>query len=246
MALDLVNYEQKAQEAVKAFWGNRQAARQKQIESGKADQGERAGVTAGKNMDGFLSLVLDLIKANGLADAEIYQNRAMLTLPGFFRPTKLWDLLVMYKGELIAAIELKSQVGPSFGNNFNNRTEEAIGTAHDLWTAYREGAFGEQPRPFVGWLIMVEDAPGSRSSVRNSSPHFSVFEEFKGASYLKRYDLLCQRLVQEHLYTAATVIAGERGAVDSGEYSQFSSMTSLKSFVTAFAGHIAAEAARLD
>ncbi|MCC5797026.1 MAG: PaeR7I family type II restriction endonuclease [Methylophaga sp.] len=246
MALDLVNYEQKALEAVKAFWGNREAARQKQIESGKADQGERAGVTGGKNMDGFLSLVLDIIKANGLAHAEVHQNRAMLTLPGYFRPTKLWDLLVMHKGELIAAIELKSQVGPSFGNNFNNRTEEAIGTAHDLWTAYREGAFGKQPRPFVGWLIMVEDAPKSRSPVRDSSPHFSVFEEFKGASYLKRYDLLCQRLVQEQLYTTATVIAAERCAVETGEYSQLSSMTGLKSFVTAFAGHIATVAARLD
>jgi hypothetical protein len=64
MALDLVNYEQKALEAVKAFWGNREAARQKQIESGKADQGERAGVTGGKNMDGFLSLVLDIINLN--------------------------------------------------------------------------------------------------------------------------------------------------------------------------------------
>ncbi|MGD2117201.1 MAG: PaeR7I family type II restriction endonuclease [Chromatiales bacterium] len=245
MSLDLVNYEQKAREAVKAFWGNREAARQKQIESGKADQGERSGVTAGKNMDGFLSLVLDIIKANGLAQAEIHQNRAMLTLPGYFRPTKLWDLLVMYKGELVAAIELKSQVGPSFGNNFNNRTEEAIGTAHDLWTAYREGAFGKQPRPFVGWLIMVEDAPKSRSPVRDLSPHFPVFEEFKGASYLNRYDLLCQRLVQEQLYTAATVIAAERTAVDSGKYSQLSAMTGLKSFVTAFAGHIAAEAARL-
>ena len=132
MALDLVNYEQKTREAVKAFWGNREAAKQKQIETGKADQGERAGVTAGKNMDGFLSLVLEIIKANGLAHAEIHQNRAMLSLPGYFRSTKLWDILVLYKGELIAAIELKSQVGPSFGNNFNNRTEEAIGTAHDF------------------------------------------------------------------------------------------------------------------
>jgi hypothetical protein len=246
MALDLVDYEQKAREAVKAFWGNREAARQKQIESGKADQGERAGVTAGKNMDGFLALVLDIIKANGLAHAEIHQNRAMLTLPGYFRPTKRWDLLVMHKGELIAAIELKSQVGPSFGNNFNNRTEEAIGTAHDLWTAYREGAFGKQPRPFLGWLMMVEDAPRSREPVRDSSPHFPVFEAFKGASYLERYNLLCQRLVQEQLYTAATIIAAEQSAVGSGEYSQLSSMTGLKSFVTAFAGHIAAAAARLD
>jgi len=245
MALDLVDYEQKAREAVKAFWGNREAAKQKQIESGKADQGERAGVTAGKNMDGFLALVLDIIKANGLDHAEIHQNRAMLTLPGYFRPTKLWDLLVIYKGELIAAIELKSQVGPSFGNNFNNRTEEAIGTAHDLWTAYREEAFGKQPRPFVGWLMMVEDASGSRSPVRDSSPHFPVFEEFKSASYLKRYDLLCQRLVQEQLYTTATVIAAERSAVNTGEFTNLSDMTSLKAFITSLAGHVASTAARL-
>jgi len=89
MALDLVDYERKAREAVQAFWGNREAARTKQIESGKADQGERAGVTAGKNMDGFVALVLDIVRANGLAHADIYRQRAVLTLPGYFRPTKL-------------------------------------------------------------------------------------------------------------------------------------------------------------
>lgn len=244
MALNLVEYERKANKAVKAFWRNRKAARKKQIESGKADQGERAGVTAGKNMNGFLSLVLDIVQANGLAHAHIHQGRAMLTLPGYFRPTKLWDLLVLYKGELIAAVELKSQVG-SFGNNFNNRTEEAIGTAHDLWTAYREGAFGKQPRPFVGWMMLVEDAPKSRCVVRDASPHFPVFEEFNGASYIKRYDLLCQKLVQERLYTTASLITSPRSAVKTGEFSEMSAMTGLRTFVTALAGHVAAEAARL-
>lgn len=246
MALDLVDYERKAQEAVKAFWGNRDAARQKQIEAGKADQGERAGVTSGKNMDGFIALVLDIVHANGLSHAQIHQKRAVLTLPGYFRPTKLWDLLVIHKGELIAALELKSQVGPSFGNNFNNRTEEAIGTAHDLWTAYREDAFGRQPRPFVGWLMLVEDAPKSNSPVRDASPHFPVLQEFKGASYLKRYDLLCQRLVKEQLYTNAALITSKRSAVSTGEYAEMSAMTGLKAFVSAFAGHVAAEASRLE
>ena len=245
MALDLVNYEQKAREAIKTFWGNREAAKQKQLESGNSDQGERAGVTGGRNMDGFLTLVLDIVHANGLSHAQIHQSRAVLTLPGYFRPTKLWDLLVIHKGELIAAIELKSQVGPSFSNNFNNRTEEAIGTAHDLWTAYREEAFGKQPRPFVGWLMMVEDAKQSRSPVKDSSPHFPVFEEFKGASYLKRYDLLCQKLVQEQLYTTASIITSPRDAASTGDFSEMSAMTGLRTFVTALAGHVAATAARL-
>lgn len=245
MALNLADYQKKVRMAVKAFWKSREAAKKKQVDSGKADQGERSGVTSGKNMDGFIDLVLDLLRKNGLAHADIHQNRAVLTLPGYFRPTKLWDLLVIHKGELVAAIELKSQVGPSFGNNFNNRSEEAIGTAHDLWTAYREGAFGKQPRPFISWLMLVEDAPGSRAPVKDSSQHFPVFKEFKGASYLDRYDILCRKLVQEQLYTTSTLIASPRNAFSNGAFSELSELTGLKTFVTSFAGHIAATAARL-
>jgi hypothetical protein len=245
MALNLSDYEQKAQEAIQAFWGNREAARRKQIESGRADQGERAGVTAGKNMDGFLVLAQDIVRANGLERAQIALRRRVLTLPGFFRPTKLWDMLILDQGELVAALEMKSQVGPSFGNNFNNRAEEAIGTAHDMWTAYREGAFGrEASKPFLGWLILVEDAPGSRSPVTDQSPHFPIFPEFRGASYADRYNILCRKLVQEQLYTAASVILSPRTAVESGHYNEMGELTGLKTFVTNLAAHIAGTAAR--
>jgi len=92
--------------------------------------------------------------------------------------------------------------------------------------------------------MLVEDAVGSRAPVRDASPHFPVFPEFQGASYLRRYDILCQRLVQEQLYTSATVLASPRSAIDSGDYAELSGMTSMKTFVTSLAGHIAAEAAR--
>lgn len=227
------------------FWNKRNEAKKKQEKAGKIDHGERASVTAGKNMDGFFALISDLIHSNGLADAQIHQKRALLTLPGYFRPTKMWDILVVYQSQLIAAIELKSHIGPSFGNNFNNRAEEAIGTAHDFWTAYREEAFGKQPKPFVGWLMLVEDAPKSRVAVGDKSPHFPIFPEFKAASYLKRYELLCQKLVQEGLYSTATLIASPRSAAQTGEFHTLSAMTALKTFVTSLAGHVAAEAARL-
>lgn len=246
MGIDLTDYQTKVREAVKAFWGNREAARQKQIESGKTDQGERAGVTAGKNMDSFLALMKEIVQRNGLVNAEICLQRQLLTLPGYFRPTKLWDMLVMNNGRLVAAMELKSQVGRSFGNNFNNRTEEAIGTAVDLRTAYREGAFGESPRPFVGWLMLVEDCAASRTPVRDKSPHFSVFPEFSNASYADRYNILCRKLVQEQLYTTASVLLSPRSAANSGEYTELSELTSLKTFVATLAGHVAAEAARAN
>src|SRR5437867_8108420 len=93
-------------------------------------------------------------------------------LPGFFRPTKEWDLLVVRDGELIAAMETKSQVGPSFGNNFNNRTEEAMGSALDLWTAFREGAFNSGIRPWLGYFFLLEQCPRSMRPVRARESHF--------------------------------------------------------------------------
>ena len=104
MSLDLANYEEKTFEAVKAFWQSRDDAKRKQLESGKVDQGERAGVTGGKNMDGFTHLIAEIVRKNGLAHAQILHQKAALTLPGYFRPTKLWDILVIYKGQLVAAM----------------------------------------------------------------------------------------------------------------------------------------------
>jgi hypothetical protein len=88
MALDLVNYEKKTKKAVATFWASRTQARDKQLAAGKNDQGERAGVTGGKNMNGFLDLITDLVKANGLAQAEIHQKRTVMTLPGTSAPPK--------------------------------------------------------------------------------------------------------------------------------------------------------------
>ncbi|MDH4162563.1 MAG: PaeR7I family type II restriction endonuclease [Nitrospirota bacterium] len=242
MPLDLAGYDVKAGAAVKSFWSGRKKAAKKQRAAGRKDQGERSAVTAGSNMNGFIDLVVDIVHANGLPKADIMLKRKVLTLPGYFRPTKLWDLLVLNQEKLIAAVEFKSQVGPSFGNNANNRCEEALGTAIDLWTAFREGAFGESRKPFVGYVMLLEDVDASRSPVSDSSPNFPVFPEFKGASYAERYNILCRKLMAENLYTSAAVILSPRSASKSGSYAEMSELTGLKSFVTTLAGHIAAEA----
>lgn len=244
MTIDLVDFEKRATDAVKLFWGNRRLAAERQQTNGRVDQGTRGAVTAGKNMEGFIDLAVAIVEANGLKDAHIIRNGRLVTLPGYFRPTKQWDLVVINKGVLVAALEFKSQVG-SFGNNYNNRTEEAIGTAHDLWTAYREGAFGEQSRPFLGWLMLVEDAVTSRAPVTDRSPHFPMFPEFKGASYADRYNILCKKLVQEQLYNASCIMLAPATSCDTGAYTEMSDLTGLRTFVSTFAGHVAGEAARL-
>lgn len=243
MSINLEGLEYETSQAVRAFWETRAGAAERQRLSGVVDQGERAGVTGGKNMDGFVSLLAHLVAVNGLPDADIYTARGVNTLPGYFRPTKDWDLLVMHRGVLVAVVELKSQVGPSFGNNFNNRAEEAIGSAVDLWTAFREGALGDQTAPFLGWMMLAEDAPDSTRPVRVSEPHFNVFSDFKGTSYLQRYDSLCRKLVLEKCYTEAALIVSTREGGLVGEFGHLSESTSFRRFAAAFAAHIAQEAA---
>jgi len=189
-------------QAVQAFWDVRAAQMRKQQDFGRVDAGTRGAVTGGAQMDQMAALLVDLVEETGLTRLAIHHTSA-LELPGFFRAEKKWDILVISEGELLAAIEMKSQVGPSFGNNFNNRSEEAIGSATCLWTAYREGRFGHQQRPFLGYLFLLEDCPKVHEPVKVRQPHFLVDPTFVAASYSLRYELLCRRLVRERLYDSA-------------------------------------------
>jgi len=146
-------------------------------------------------------LVVDILKDTGLDHLSIRTRRG-LELPGYYRPEKKWDLVVVSRGHLVCALEFKSQVGPSFGNNTNNRAEEAIGNAVDIWTAYREGLFGTSPRPFLGFFFLLEDCDKVHAPVRAREPHFKVDPVFKEATYIDRYQWLCRRLVLERQYDA--------------------------------------------
>ena len=140
----------------------------------------------------------------------------------------------------IAAIEAESQVGPSFGNNFNNRTEEAIGSALDLWTAFREGAFNAGLQPFLGYFFMLEDCPASNRPVKVKEPHFKVFPEFIGASYTKRYELLCRKLILERHYTSACFLTSNSDAGLGGEYNEPAKELSFQNFAKSIASHVGA------
>jgi hypothetical protein len=224
--------------AVAHYWQTRAAQRKKQETGGRADQGLRSAVTGGAQMDGFIDLFTELVTLAGIPGNCIFKKRAV-ELPGFFRPTKEWDLLVVRDKTLIAAIEAKSQVGPSFGNNFNNRTEEAIGSAIDLWTAFREKAYMDSPQPFVGYFFMLEDCEASNRPVSVQEPHFKVFPDFVGASYLRRYELFCRKLVLERHYTTAAFISSSSVDGLKGVYKTPADDLSMERFSKMLAAHVA-------
>lgn len=200
----IADYEPNISSAIRFFWDKRNSQLQQQVASNNSDQGNRGAVTGGKQLDGFLLLLKNICLDIGIPENCVYTKNNIL--PGYFRPTKDWDFVVITpRKQLVAVIELKSQVG-SFGNNFNNRTEEALGSAVDFWTSFKWQSFNQQMPPWVGYLMVVENDQKSTSPVSISEPIFLAREEFKNTSYLERFHIFCSRLMSERHYSAAGLL----------------------------------------
>lgn len=238
-----MDYRPLVAEAVRRFWAVRSRQQDQQgATTGRRDAGNRTAVTGGRHLDGFIDLLRRILTDAGLPDAEVHTRVA--TLPGWFRPTKNWDLVVVSGHTLVAVIECKAHVGPSFGNNFNNRIEEALGSSTDLLAAWREGKFQPSARPWLGWLMLLEDTERATSPVRLDEPHFPVFPEFRQTSYAERYAIFCQRLLRERLYDGACLLLtpADEG-LRSGAFSEPRQELGFRPFATGLRAHAGAFAA---
>jgi hypothetical protein len=243
--------DKRLQEAVQSYWDARKKNKKKQVDSGKIDAGTRGEVTGGAQMGALEVLVADILCDAGLKKLDV-RTRTALELPGYFRATKKWDLIVVSDGQLILAMEFKSQAGKSIGNNVNNRSEEAVGSANDVWTAFREGRFGKSPTPFLGYFFLLEDRNNVKKPVSNKEPYFAVdpvfrgeakknkkgVERYEGVSYGKRYELLCRRLVLERLYNSACFIMATNE--DTTKITQPADDLTFQRFAAALRGHAVA------
>lgn len=213
--------------AVDFFW----RTKNKQLKR-SSDSSNRGAVVGGKQLDGFIELLRDACLSVGVPPECIYDNNNYI--PGFFRSSKDWDFIVISpSGKLLVLIELKSQVG-SYGNNFNNRTEEALGNATDLWTAFREKEFPTYGTPWVGYLMLIGDDEKSTIPVRNYTNHYPVLNEFENSSYIDRYRILCERLMTERLYTSACLIRTK----DAKTYSDVTEGLSISRFTDSLKGYL--------
>lgn len=238
----MLDYKKELEKAVQHFWQTR--GRQKNRQggaSGRKDSGNRGAVTGGKHADGFVRLIAAIVKDAALPNVEInVTEKRPRTLPGFYRPCKEWDLVVLSDKNLVAVIEVKSQVG-SFGNNFNNRVEEALGNATDFWAAYREGALKPSQKPWLGYLFMLEETPKSlRPTKRITLKPYNVDEAFQERSYAKRYELVCERLVRDRLYDAACFFTSNAKTGKRGQYREPNEELSIKNFTISLHARVAA------
>lgn len=129
----------------------------------------------------------------GYPASSIRVNRGV-DLPGYFRPSKQWDVVVGINGVLVAAFELQALGGPSFGNNANNRIEEALGSSMCLRRAALSDLYPGEP-PWLGYLFVMEDAPASRRPVRVPVGALRTDSIWDGESYQGRFGITLRRIL---------------------------------------------------
>ncbi|MFT4200496.1 PaeR7I family type II restriction endonuclease [Gordonia sp. (in: high G+C Gram-positive bacteria)] len=230
--------------AVRAQWAGRDLQTQKQIDSGKIDAGTRGAVTGGRHLDPLQEAVAGLFSDPTLGSDLVVRATGKLTLPGHYRRSKNWDIIVMYRDILVAAVEFKSQVG-SVGNNANNRSEEVIGNAVDTWKSYEEGLLGSV-RPWLGYVMLIEECHETTKPVGMASkPLYDLDPIFAtNSSFTDRYKVALHRMVRERIYDAAVLATTEKGQ---GVFREPDPLLSFQNFEDEIAGRMAfirAKAAR--
>lgn len=229
--------ESELSDAVQYYWETRSGQGKEQRESEDSTRGRRAEVLGGTQMDSFAGLIEDIVVEAGVP-RESVKHDYHATLPGYYRHEKEWDTAVVHDGELLAVVEYKSQAS-SFGNNLNNRAEEAIGNNTDIIEAYEEGVFAPSPQPWIGYLMLMADNEKSRNVPQVREVNFGVDDEFEGATYVDRMELLCLRMVRKRLVNeSAFILSDEERGMD-GEYWQPNEELAFERFARALASHVA-------
>jgi len=197
----------KMETALFQMYRNLDAASQRQVLRGAHDQGARSQVTGGKHMNVIADVIRDDLISCGFKEDCVYYENGCLRLPGWFRPSKSWDLLAFEDENLLAAIELKS-INSSFGNNANNRAEEALGSATDAAHAIKNELIPYKTvPPMLGFVLVVRLCDESMKPGNSTQPSiYPVDEVFADSSYMQRLSILCRRLLSERLYQAVWIV----------------------------------------
>jgi hypothetical protein len=232
----LTDLESEVEDAVQWYWETLSGQAADQRDSEDSTRGRRAEVLGGKQMDGFAGLVEDLLVESGVPRDSV-EHDYYATLPGFYRHEKEWDTAVVHEGELLAVIEYKS-LASSFGNNLNNRAEEAIGSFTDLIEAYEDGVFAPSPQPFIGYLMLMADNEESRNVPSVREVNFPVDDEFQNATYVDRMELLCLRMVRQRVVNEAAFLLSDEQRGLEGEYWESNEELRFRRFARSLVSHV--------
>ena len=204
----LPDYTADVAAAVAEYWDVRSAQASDSHDRGVHDVGLRSEVTGGRHLDALQTLLVKVFVDAGIPASMMDVKRR--PIPGYFRHDKSWDLVLMVADRVVGIIELKSMAGDKPGKNFNNRTDEALGQAKDVWTAVERGIINTPLRPWLGYFMLIEDNDAFHTVVKANRPVWPPDPAFADATYAQRYEIFFDRMVRERLLDAACLVLGSK------------------------------------
>ncbi len=170
------------------------------------DYAVKRGTQSGRHIAPLAARIAEDMVAAGYCRDNIFLDDLNVTLPGWFRPSKKWDITALEDGVLVAAIELKS-INSSFGNNANNRAEEALGSATDVdYATHNHLLEPNDLPPNFGYVLLIRKTPeSSKVSKIGARSRYKFDSVFEDSSYINRFTILGKRLLRERIYQAVWV-----------------------------------------
>ncbi len=211
MRQQLPDYSDSVRAAVADFWNVRRSQADESESRGVVNTGTRAEVTGGRHLDALHDLVVSVFVDAGIPARLIDVKRRPIA--GYFRRDKSWDIVVMVADRVVGIIELKSMAGANPGQNYNNRTDEALGQAVDVWKAVEREIIWPL-RPWLDYFMLLEDNEAFTTEVKPRSAVWETDPTFEGASYVDRYVIFFERMVRERLLDAACVVLADRASAE--------------------------------
>ena len=209
MRSQLPDYSDSVRTAVADYWEVRRSQADESESRGVVNTGIRAEVTGGRHLDALHELVVSVFVDAGIPARLIDVKRRPIA--GYFRRDKSWDIVVMAADRVVGIIELKSMAGSNPGQNYNNRTDEALGQAVDVWKAVERDIITPL-RPWLGYFMLLEDNTAFTKSVSARTAVWEPDPVFDGASYADRYVIFFERMVRERLLDAACVVLADKSS----------------------------------
>jgi hypothetical protein len=209
----LPDYGPRVEAAIASYWNVRKSQAERSRELGVVNTGLRAEVTGGRHLDALQLLLVEVFVDAGIP-AQLLEVKKR-PVPGYFRRDKSWDIVVTVADRVLGIIELKSITGEKPGQNFNNRTDEALGQAMDVWKAVERGIIDSPLRPWLGYFMLLEDNDAWNRPAKPRRAVWPADPVFDGASATQRSAIFFDRMVRERLLDAASLVLANKatGAV---------------------------------
>lgn len=165
------------------------------------------GTQSAKHDKAFLNLIAaELAQLGWPAHVAKYFSDRDAVVGGHFRVAKSWDIVCRdAAGIPRICVEFKSQVD-SYGNNENNRYEEALGSGLDLRAKHG-------PATVLGFVFVICDEPATRTITKARLPDLDP--AFLNSTHIDRRRIFTERITEfelngQSLYDAAALLLVRR------------------------------------